>query len=168
MRQKLGIALALINDPPLLIFDEPINNVDLQGQLEFRKTVQELTKEGKTILISTHLSGVSELVGWAIVLHKGKVVAQGTPQELLAKMSAADTLYLRVSNAEAAKVLELVGSYGSTVSRNDEWIVFSLPPGTKGRLLEQIIGAGLTIKDLIIEPSTIESRYVRLLEQVAR
>jgi ABC-type multidrug transport system ATPase subunit len=166
MKQKFGIALALLNDPPLLIFDEPINNVDLQGQLEFRKTLRELTKQGKTLLVSTHLSGLSELIGSAIVLHKGKVVAQGTPQELLAKMNAADTLYLRVNNAETGKVLEVVKSYGKILSQNDEWIVFSLPPGMKGRVLAQILSDGLSIKDLIIEPSTIESRYVKLLDEV--
>jgi len=166
MRQKLGISLAMINDPPLLIFDEPINNVDLQGQLEFRKTVQDLAKQGKTLLISTHLSGLSELVGSAIVLHKGKVIAQGTPHELLFKMNAADTLYLRVSEGDSSKALQIVNSHGKIISQNEEWIVFSLPPGMKGSVLEQLIGAGVKVKDLIIEPSTIESRYVRLLEQV--
>jgi ABC-2 type transport system ATP-binding protein len=165
MRQKFGISLAMINDPPLLIFDEPINNVDLQGQLEFRKTVQELTKHGKTLLISTHLSGLSELVGSAIVLHKGKVIAQGTPNELLTRMNAADTLYLRVGDGDASKVFQIVNTQGKIMSQNEEWIVFSLPPGMKGLVLEQLIGAGVKVKDLIIEPSTIESRYVGLLEQ---
>jgi len=165
MRQKFGISLALINDPPLLIFDEPINNVDLQGQLGFRKTIQELVKSGKTLLISTHLSGLSEMVGSAIVLHKGKVMAQGAPQELLSKMNAADTLYLRVGDGDAPRALEIVNSQGKVVSRNEEWIVFSLPPGAKGPVLEQLVSAGVKVKDLIIEPSTIESRYVKLLEQ---
>jgi ABC-2 type transport system ATP-binding protein len=168
MRQKLGISLALIRDPPLLIFDEPINNVDLKGQLEFRETIQELSKQGKTVFVATHLSGLSEFVSTAIVLHKGKIVAQGTPAELLSKMNAADTLYLRVPGAEAQKVLEMIGtSLGHKVSRSEEWLVFSLPPGMKANVLREILEAGYNVKDLIIEPSTIESRYVKLLGEVS-
>ncbi len=177
MRQKLGISLALLRDPPLLIFDEPINNVDLRGQLAFRNTVRDLSKKGKTILVATHLSGLSELVATALVLHKGKVVAQGTPNELLTRMSAADTMYLRVDEANAERVLEIVEtqlaqnqmqvSPGRKVSRNEEWLVFSLPPGMKEKMLQEIVCAGYHVKDLIIEPSTIESQYVKLLGEAA-
>ncbi|HUI00109.1 MAG TPA: ABC transporter ATP-binding protein [Nitrososphaerales archaeon] len=164
MRQKLGISLALLKDPPFLIFDEPINNVDLKGQLDFRNIVQDLSKQGKTLLIATHLSGLSEIVGNAIVIAKGKIIAQGTPQELLTKMNAADTMYLRITEENVAKVAQIVQDIlGSKISQNGEWLVFSLPPGMKSTILEKVILNGYKIKDLIVEPSTIESSYVRLL-----
>jgi ABC-2 type transport system ATP-binding protein len=167
-RQKLGIAFAMLGDPEVLIFDEPINNVDLKGQLEFKNTVQKLIKQGKTLLIATHLSGLSETVGNAIVLYKGKVVAQGTPKELLTKMNAADTIYLRMSQADVPKVMKMLeGTFDGKVTVDDEWLVFSLPPGMKNRILEQIIVAGYAMKDLIIEPSTIESQYVKLLHEAS-
>jgi ABC-type multidrug transport system ATPase subunit len=178
MRQKLGISMAMLTDPPLLIFDEPINNVDLKGQLEFRERVVELSKSGKTLLIATHLSGLSEFMATAIVLHHGRIVAQGTPRDLLTKMSAADTLYVRVSEEDVPKVREMVeghsertrdeGPDNSRVRQNNEWLVFSLPPGKKASLLKEIQDAGYEIKDLIIEPSTIESQYVKMLSQDAR
>jgi ABC-type multidrug transport system ATPase subunit len=175
MRQKLGISMAMLTDPPLLIFDEPINNVDLKGQLEFRERVLELTKRGKTLLIATHLSGLSEFMATAIVLHRGKIVAQGTPKDLLTRMSAADTIYIRVNEEDAPKIHELIerhfehhddkGPQGPMVRQNNEWLVFSLPPGKKAKLLKDIQDAGYEIKDLIIEPSTIESQYVKLLAE---
>jgi ABC-type multidrug transport system ATPase subunit len=178
MRQKLGISIAMLTDPPLLIFDEPINNVDLKGQLEFRERVVELSKRGKTLLIATHLSGLSEFMATAIVLHRGKIVAQGTPRDLLTKMSAADTLYVRVNEEDAPKVHEMVerhfehredeGRDGTKVRQNKEWLVFSLPPGKKAGLLKEIQDAGYEIKDLIIEPSTIESQYVKMLSEDAQ
>lgn len=177
MRQKLGISMALLTDPPLLIFDEPINNVDLKGQLEFRERVLELTKRGKTLLIATHLSGLSEFMATAIVLHRGKIRAQGTPKDLLTKMSAADTIYLRVDDKDAPKVHEIIdrhfehhdetGPQGPLVRQNNEWLVFSLPPGEKAKLLKEVQDAGYEVKDLIIEPSTIESQYVKLLGEGA-
>jgi ABC-type multidrug transport system ATPase subunit len=178
MRQKLGISMAMLTDPPLLIFDEPINNVDLKGQLDFRERVVELSKRGKTLLIATHLSGLSEFMATAIVLHRGRIVAQGTPRDLLTKMSAADTLYVRVSEEDATKVRAMVerhfehragdGPDNSKVRQNNEWLVFSLPPGKKAALLKEIQDAGYEIKDLIIEPSTIESQYVKMLSEEAQ
>ncbi len=178
MRQKLGISMAMLTDPPLLIFDEPINNVDLKGQLEFRERVLELTKRGKTLLIATHLSGLSEFMATAIVLHQGRIVAQGTPKDLLTKMSAADTIYLRVREQDAPKVHEIIdrhfehhddtGPEGPSVRQNNEWLVFSLPPGEKAKLLKEVQDAGYEVKDLIIEPSTIESQYVKLLAEGAQ
>jgi ABC-type multidrug transport system ATPase subunit len=175
MRQKLGISMAMLTDPPLLIFDEPINNVDLKGQLDFRERVVELSKRGKTLLIATHLSGLSEFMATAIVLHRGRIVAQGTPRDLLTKMSSADTLYVRVREEDAPKVREMVegqfehrgdeGPDNSKVRQNNEWLVFSLPPGRKASLLKEIQDAGYEIKDLIIEPSTIESQYVKMLSE---
>jgi ABC-type multidrug transport system ATPase subunit len=172
MRQKLGISIAMLTDPPLLIFDEPINNVDLKGQLEFRERVVELSKKGKTLLIATHLSGLSEFMATAIVLHEGRIVAQGTPKDLLTKMNSADTLYLRVNEEDGPEVHKLIerlfehqgeSSQGPNVRLNKEWLVFSLPPGKKAKLIKEIQDAGFEIKDMIIEPSTIESQYVRLL-----
>jgi ABC-type multidrug transport system ATPase subunit len=164
MRQKLGISLALLNNPPMLIFDEPINNVDLKGQLDFRNTVQDLRKQGKTLLIATHLSGLSEMVASAIVLANGKILAQGTPQELLTKMNAADTMYLRIDEQNVQKVAQMIeATLGAKINQNGEWLVFSLPPGMKSNILEQIMRGGYKMKDLIVEPSTIESSYVRLL-----
>jgi ABC-type multidrug transport system ATPase subunit len=179
MRQKLGISLAMLTDPPLLIFDEPISNIDLKGQLEFRSRVMELSKRGKTILVLTHLSGLSEFMATAIVLHRGKVVAQGTPKDLLTKMNAADTLYLKLNEEDAPKVVEMIERrldhrhdegplQGHRVRQSKEWLVFSLPPGMKADLLKEIQDAGFRINDLIIEPSTIESQYVKLLGESAQ
>jgi len=178
MRQKFAISMAMLTDPPMLIFDEPINNIDLKGQLEFRSRVIELKKRGKTLLIATHLSGLSEFMATAIVLAKGRIVAQGTPGDLLTKMNAADTLYVRVNEADGPKVVEMVESRfehhhdaeeatGHKVRQNADWLVFSLPPGMKADVLKQIQEAGIEIKDLIIEPSTIESQYVKLLGESA-
>lgn len=178
MRQKFAISMAMLTDPPLLIFDEPINNIDLRGQLEFRNRVMELKKMGKTLLIATHLSGLSEFMATAIVLAKGRIVAQGTPGDLLTRMNAADTLYLRVNEDDGPRVTKIVEGHfeynpnqeegtGPQVRQNGDWLVFSLPPGMKANVMKEIQGAGIEIRDLIIEPSTIESQYVKLLGEGA-
>jgi ABC-type multidrug transport system ATPase subunit len=85
MKQRLGIAVALVHDPKLVILDEPTNGLDPQGIADVRRLILHLTKDlGKTLLVSSHLLNEMELVADSmLIIHKGKKVAEGTRQELL-------------------------------------------------------------------------------------
>jgi ABC-type multidrug transport system ATPase subunit len=75
MKQRLGIAIALVHNPQLIILDEPTNGLDPQGIADIRKLIQDLAKEGKTILVSSHLLAEIEQVATQIlIIHKGKKV----------------------------------------------------------------------------------------------
>ena len=84
MKQRLGIAIALVHNPQLIILDEPTNGLDPQGIADIRKLIQDLAKEGKTILVSSHLLAEIEQVATQIlIIHKGKKVVAGSTQALL-------------------------------------------------------------------------------------
>ncbi len=85
MKQRLGIAIALVHDPELLILDEPTNGLDPQGIAEMRSLIINLSKEhGKTILISSHLLyEIEQMATRMIIIHKGKKIVEGTVAELL-------------------------------------------------------------------------------------
>jgi ABC-type multidrug transport system ATPase subunit len=85
MKQRLGIAVALVHDPGVLILDEPTNGLDPQGIAEIRKLIQRLSKEeGKTILVSSHLlSEVEQIATRMLIIDKGVAMAEGSVQELL-------------------------------------------------------------------------------------
>jgi len=85
MKQRLGIAVALIHDPELIILDEPINGLDPQGIADVRKLIQHLSKElGKTLFISSHLLSEMELIADSmLIIDKGKKVVEGKRNELL-------------------------------------------------------------------------------------
>ena len=83
MKQRLAIAIALLNDPTLLILDEPTNGLDPEGIIEMRELLKALNKRGVTILISSHLLGEMEkLITHAGIIHKGQLLYQGTLKEL--------------------------------------------------------------------------------------
>lgn len=84
MKQRLGIALALLNDPKLLILDEPTNGLDPNGIIEIRQLIRKLVEErGKTVLISSHLlSEVEKMVSHIGIINRGKLLFQGTIEEL--------------------------------------------------------------------------------------
>lgn len=84
MRQRLGIAAALLNDPELIILDEPTNGLDPAGQQEVRALIRSLAQGGRTIFLSSHmLHEVEQLCGRVAILKSGRVVAQGAVAELL-------------------------------------------------------------------------------------
>ncbi len=166
MRQRLGMALALLNDPALLIFDEPINNVDLKGQLEFRSLVRQLSQAGKTLLIATHLSGLSELAGNAVVIDRGRIMATGSPKDLLLRMNAKDTLFVKVGGSNEGIASRIITeTIGQSVEHKDGWLVCPVTSEEKIKVVQALATSGCQVEDVIIEPTTVESEYLRLLGQ---
>jgi ABC-2 type transport system ATP-binding protein len=88
MKQRLGLAQALLNDPEVLFLDEPTNGLDPQGVIQFRKAIKELSAKGKTIFFSSHiLDEVRHVCNTIGIISDGKLVAHGTPEEVRKHMS---------------------------------------------------------------------------------
>ncbi|HMS10062.1 MAG TPA: ATP-binding cassette domain-containing protein, partial [Pyrinomonadaceae bacterium] len=107
MKQRLSIAIALLHKPRLLILDEPTNGLDPEGILEMRDMLKRLKQdEGITILISSHLlSEIEKLVDDVGIIHKGRILFQGTLSELQSRQRASSLVAFRTSdNAKAAAV----------------------------------------------------------------
>lgn len=86
MHQRLAFAVALVNDPELLILDEPLDGLDPLGRLDFKQMILDIKKKGKTIFFSSHiLSDVEEICDEVAIMHQGKIISQGSPKQLLAK-----------------------------------------------------------------------------------
>ena len=85
MRQRLGIAVALVNDPDLIILDEPMNGLDPQGIADVRQLINHLSKDlGKTVFISSHLlTEMEQVADSLLIIHKGRKIAEGNMQQLL-------------------------------------------------------------------------------------
>lgn len=106
MKQRLGIAMALLHDPELLILDEPTNGLDPNGIIEMRELLQKLNRElGKTIVVSSHLlPEVEKLATHVGIIHQGRLRFQGTLAELQ-NLRAGGMIEVEVADVEAATVL---------------------------------------------------------------
>jgi ABC-2 type transport system ATP-binding protein len=114
MGQRLGIAAALLGDPPVLLFDEPINGLDPQGILWVRTFLRALAAEGRTVLVSSHLMNeMAQTADRLIVIGKGQMIADTTTDELVSANSAH---LVRVRAADPARLAQCLLAAGATVA----------------------------------------------------
>jgi len=111
MRQRLGIAAAMLGDPPALMLDEPFNGMDPEGIIWMRGFLRSLAGQGRTVLVSSHLmSELQDIAGHMVIVGRGKVIADAPTRELLAAASG-DRVRLRTTAApEATAMLERAGA----------------------------------------------------------
>src|SRR5215469_16935988 len=111
MRQRLGIAAAMLGDPPALMMDEPFNGMDPEGIIWMRRFLRSLASQGRAVLVSSHL--MSELEGSAdhlVIVGRGRVIADTSTRDLLAAVSGDRVTLRTTAPAQAAAVLERAGA----------------------------------------------------------
>ena len=160
MRQRLGIGLALLARPKLLVLDEPGNGLDPAGTLELRRFLRELVaQEGLTLFLSSHLLGeVEQLATHVGVLDRGRLRFQGTLAEL--RERARPALKLRCdSPARAMRVLVEAGEDPALAENHALRLVPRLPVAEINR---RLVAQGIGIQHLGLEPVTLESLFFEL------
>ena len=162
MKQRLGIALALVGEPDLLILDEPINGLDPQGIVEVRETIQKLAKErGMTICISSHiLEELSKIATDYGIIHNGCLVQELTREELMKKCS--ERIELTLDNPkQAIPVLDDMGFSSYQVIDKEHILIFERL-GESASLNMELAKAGIPVKGISITSEELENYFLRL------
>jgi ABC-2 type transport system ATP-binding protein len=167
MKQRLGIAAALIGDPELVILDEPTNGLDPVGMHDVRTLIRTISEGGRTVIVSSHLLGELEHVcDWLVVLDRGGVVHLGTPGTL---GGTSDTLVLRPDAAGRIDDLAaIVGSSGLAVDLRGGQLVVDVADGVDAQRLAAEINrrahaAGIVLTELHHARADLEARYLELV-----
>jgi len=161
MRQRLGIALALLADPPILILDEPVNGLDPAGIVEIRDLLIALAGSGRTILVSSHLlTEVEKTCDHVTIVDRGRIVAAGTPDALAGGEERIEVRFAGDELPTARRVLEAAGYRVSQPPDPAELWVEGAPDGsTVARVLG---GAGCYPDGLVRRRDSLEDVFLRL------
>ena len=148
MRQRLGLARAMLGAPPVLILDEPTNGLDPDGIADMRRFLGELpARTGATVLLSSHLLGEIEQTATHVgIIHQGRLVLEGE----LARLKAELAPEITVETDDPARAAELAGARGFTVAEATDRIVASLKPGEDARAASAALNRALVEADIAV------------------
>ena len=163
MRQRLGIAAALLREPKLLLLDEPTTGLDPAGMRDMRDLVRRLAGQGITVLLSSHLLGeVEELCNRVAIIQKGRVVYQGALRELLA--GAASGYRLRTPEPDRARAVCLAQAGVEKVTSADGEVRFQADEDSVGALSIALGQARIAVTALVPETASLEELFLDLTE----
>jgi lipooligosaccharide transport system ATP-binding protein len=161
MKRRLTIARGLINDPRILLLDEPTTGLDPQARHVLWDRLFRLKEQGKTLVLTTHyMDEAEQLCDRLIVVDHGRIMAEGTPAELIRRYSSREVLELRFGsdrNEEVALALE--GSGDRIEVLPDRILVYTADGESE---LERIVDAGLHPRTSLVRRSSLEDVFLRL------
>ena len=171
-RQRVGLADALINKPPLLILDEPTNGLDPSQIRSFRELIKELA-ENHTILISTHILSEVELTcDRVLIINKGQMIGNNTPLELSEKIKSSTTISLELKSQDhdiRDTISNISGIKKVTLEKQeDDWKFFRIRVDYGNDLREEIMNLGnkrnWLIREIHYQRSNLEDAYIEMIQ----
>ena len=162
MKQRLGLALALLRPRELLVLDEPTNGLDPQGTREVRNLIRELSDDGTTILVSSHLlSEIEQVCSHIGIMSQGKLLVQAERKELEKDDDA--RLVVTTSHAHVDRAVPVLESLGLTDVRTDEGEVHAhLGEVAPARVSAALVNAGVDLMGLDVRRRSLEQLFVEL------
>ncbi|MQY12627.1 Vitamin B12 import ATP-binding protein BtuD [Streptomyces sp. RB5] len=159
MRQRLGIAAALLGDPPVLMFDEPVNGLDTEGIRWIRGFVRTLAREGRAVLISSHLmSELEDSADHLVVIGRGRLIADTSVAELLSAASGDRVALRTTARTDAMGVLAREGAQVAADGRDSLTVT-----GMRAERITAVLGtAGVPFSEVREHRATLEEAYMEL------
>jgi ABC-2 type transport system ATP-binding protein len=159
MRQRLGIAGALLGDPPVLLFDEPINGLDPEGVHWLRRLFRRLAGEGRTVLVSSHLmTEMESTADQLVVLGKGQLLAAESVTEFAGRGTRPNVL---VRSADSATLVGVLTSAGASVRRKADGAL-AVTGLTVTRVSELAMEHRITLSELTTRTASLEEAFMQL------
>jgi ABC-2 type transport system ATP-binding protein len=167
MKQRLGIAAALLRDPALLILDEPTNGLDPAGMRDMRELVTAIAAQGPTVFVSSHLLGeIQSVCNWLVVVQRGRLAYQGSVAELID--GAVEHLVVATERpADLATVARVVKDAGYETTVDGERLNVHAPASFAGELARRSAAEGITLTEMTPVRGTLEDRFLQLTGELS-
>jgi ABC-2 type transport system ATP-binding protein len=172
MKQRLGIAAAMLGDPTLLVLDEPANGLDPVGMSEMRDLLGRLAAEDRTVLVSSHiLSELEQVSDWLLIIDDGRLVYAGEAAGFAAQATT-EILLAPAGDDQLLALADVVSAAGLVAGRDGDHLVVAVnghdPRPLAVSLNRAAASAGIVLAELHVRRPSLEANYFRLLEGEAR
>jgi len=167
LKQRVGIAIALVNDPEIIFLDEPTTGLDPRSRRDVWESIKALKARGKTIVLTTHyMDEAYRLADRVCIIHKGGIVAEGTPEGLINRYGGGNTLVIRECSAADEVVKAIPGSHAEGNS-----VLAKLPEGdgmagggiaSIADAIEAIEAGGFGCREIYVKKPTLEDVFLNL------
>jgi ABC-2 type transport system ATP-binding protein len=159
MKQRLGIATALLGDPPVLMFDEPVNGLDAEGVQQIRQLFKSLAAEGRTVFVSSHLmSEMAQTADHLIVIGRGRLLADTPTGQFTESSGRADVL---VRSPQAGELAGLLAAHGAAVAAEDDGRL-AVTGMDAPAIADLAAGHGIAVHELVPRHASLEQAYLDL------
>ncbi len=163
MKQRLGLAAALLHDPELLILDEPTNGLDPAGIREFRALIRQLGSAGKTVFVSSHLLGeVEQMCDEVAIINNGRLITRGTVSEIVKRGAVLEMI--TTDFVKATEVLTAI-DWVREVRKEDVTLVVDAPPDRAAELSKALADAGVYLWQLKTRESSLEEFFIEVTSE---
>jgi lipooligosaccharide transport system ATP-binding protein len=162
MKRRLLIARALINDPELVVLDEPTTGLDPQARHLVWDRLRALTAEGKTLVLTTHyMEEAARLCDRLVIMEGGRIIAEGAPRELVEEHVSPQVLEFRAAPEALEELLPIVETAADAVERTGEEVLLAYTADADA-LTESVRASGLKVDNTVYRQAGLEDVYLRL------
>lgn len=166
MKQRLAIASALLNDPEILILDEPTNGLDPQGIHKIRALIQLIAKNGTTILLASHLlDEVEKVCTHVVVLRKGEKLYSGRVDEMISSHG-----FFELKSDDNTRLISFLENHPSiekTVEKGDVITAFLKEPLSASEFNKQLFNSGIFLSHLVMRKESLEEQFLKLTDNTS-
>lgn len=160
-KQKLGLALALVNDPAILFLDEPTTGLDPTARRTIWSVIRSFREHGKSVVLTTHyLEEAEQLADYVYIIDHGKIVAEGTPGDIVERYGSGRKLILKAAETMHAVLLK----HGVNARKKNGFIEIPLAGDKRlSELISIIENSGIEYEQLVVRADSLEDIFVRLV-----
>ncbi len=166
LKRRLAIGMALMHDPKVLILDEPTTGLDPSARVSFIKLLKEFVSKGKLVLMSTHIGEDAELSDDVIIMHEGKLVARGSPEEIRRKALGLKTVVELVSNNPSVLTKELKGELTGVGTSGVVRLYLTDPEKELPNLMSKVFRLGVSINEVRIRKPSMDDVFMAFTGKV--
>lgn len=161
LKQRVGVAIAMVNDPDLIFLDEPTTGLDPKARREVWEVIRKLKSQNKTVILTTHYMEEAEVLSDHVaIMNDGRFIALGTPKQIIDLHGSGSTCVVKGANAEAAAAVRSAGMVHDT--RNGDLLVKLDDKGSLPKLIGLLSRSEVTYDEVLIKGSTLEDVFLKL------